>query len=107
MIRHDVVMDAKRRSDDDICSADVEYIAGRTWLETRGVTHGFTLEAVSIGAYVRHRLFKRAHQPITFSTLDYEGILRVTDPERLRAALFAGIGPAKGFGCGLLLVRRA
>ncbi|MEA2080768.1 MAG: type I-E CRISPR-associated protein Cas6/Cse3/CasE [Pseudomonadota bacterium] len=44
---------------------------------------------------------------INFSTLDYSGLLTVTDPELFKAALFQGIGPAKAFGCGLLLVRPA
>jgi len=30
----------------------------------------------------------------------------VTEPERFVEALSAGLGKAKGFGCGLMLVRR-
>ena len=55
------------------------------------------------------------HQPIYFrkgqragklvlSTFD--GILQVSDPICLARLLENGVGPAKGFGCGLLLVRR-
>jgi CRISPR system Cascade subunit CasE len=36
----------------------------------------------------------------------FEGVLRVDDPECLTNLLENGIGPAKAFGCGLLLVRR-
>lgn len=39
--------------------------------------------------------------PVTF-----EGILTVDQPELLGTLLENGIGPAKGFGCGLLLLRR-
>lgn len=39
--------------------------------------------------------------PVTF-----EGVLRVADGEALTAQLRSGIGPAKAFGCGLLLLRR-
>lgn len=35
---------------------------------------------------------------------DYEGVLRVTDGEAFARALASGIGPAKGFGFGLLSV---
>jgi CRISPR system Cascade subunit CasE len=49
---------------------------------------------------------QRGGKGIALSTLDFEGGLAVTDPERLRVVLLAGIGPAKAFGCGLLLVRR-
>lgn len=34
--------------------------------------------------------------------VQFEGILQVTDPDRFAATLNAGIGSAKGFGCGLL-----
>jgi CRISPR system Cascade subunit CasE len=40
--------------------------------------------------------------PITLMTATFEGRLRVTDPELLRAALLTGLGPAKRYGCGLL-----
>lgn len=36
----------------------------------------------------------------------FEDVLRVGDPDRLAALLENDIGPAKAFGCGLLLVRR-
>lgn len=39
-------------------------------------------------------------------TVTYQGLLKVTAPEILRGKLRNGIGPAKSFGCGLLLVRR-
>ncbi len=31
---------------------------------------------------------------------------KVIDPDRLTKALLEGVGHSKGFGCGLLLVRR-
>ena len=39
-------------------------------------------------------------------TATFEGVLCVKDPNRLADLLENGIGPAKAFGCGLLLVRR-
>lgn len=41
-----------------------------------------------------------------FSSVDFEGEIEVMDAELFTKALFDGIGPAKGFGCGLMLVRR-
>ena len=37
-----------------------------------------------------------------FLSVRFEGLLEVTDPATFRAAVCAGIGPAKGFGFGLL-----
>ena len=42
---------------------------------------------------------------IQFSTVDFGGELAVKDAVRLTEALCAGVGRAKAFGCGLLLVR--
>jgi CRISPR system Cascade subunit CasE len=44
---------------------------------------------------------------LTHHAVRFDGLLVVTDPERLRHALRAGIGSAKGFGFGLLSLARA
>ncbi len=41
-----------------------------------------------------------------FSTVDFSGELSVVGPAAFGGALRDGIGHAKAFGCGLLLVRR-
>lgn len=38
-------------------------------------------------------------------TSTYDGVIQVRDPTHLIQLLKNGVGPAKGFGCGLLLVR--
>lgn len=43
--------------------------------------------------------------PFRFSTVDFSGERTVTDPGLFGTALPTGIGHAKAFGCGLLLVR--
>lgn len=46
--------------------------------------------------------FERRGRTVTLSTAVFEGTLQVEDPVALRAALVGGIGPGKGYGCGLL-----
>lgn len=46
---------------------------------------------------IRQQVHKQTHLAILF-----EGVLRVTEPDALRAAVENGIGPAKGYGFGLL-----
>lgn len=41
---------------------------------------------------------------LTLATALFEGELRVTDAQALRAAIENGIGPGKAFGCGLLSI---
>ncbi len=43
---------------------------------------------------------------VSLSTLEFNGVLTVADPKLFLETLYEGIGPAKGFGCGLMLVRR-
>lgn len=76
------------------------------WLLSRGARSGFEIskESLLVEAYAQHSE-KRGR--LRFSTVDFSGELRVTDPEAFSATLCAGIGHAKAFGCGLLLVRGA
>lgn len=62
--------------------------------------------AVDWTGYTQHRLEHKGRR-IQFSSVDYEGIVEVINPDKLQTALVEGIGRAKAFGCGLLLVRRA
>lgn len=44
---------------------------------------------------------------LTFQSVLFDGVLRVTEPDLLLRALKNGIGPAKGFGFGLLSLAKA
>jgi CRISPR system Cascade subunit CasE len=120
-IRHDVVMEEKSRigfkeltHDQRPHTAELIQKAGLTWLKAKEKEFGFFVEdeenktAVRVDGYIQHRLFRgRGQKPMTFNTLDFNGILTVTEPETfVNKCLFNGIGPAKAFGCGLMLVRR-
>ena len=79
----------------------------RAWL-ARKLNGAAEVEAVSVLPHQplffrRNRRDNRAGKLVTVS---FEGVLRVQDPALLVTLLENGIGPAKAFGCGLLLVRR-
>jgi len=76
----------------------------REWL-TRKLAGVADIEAVSVLPHppVYFRKGSRAGKLVTFS---FEGVLRVLNGPDLVTILENGIGPAKAFGCGLLLVRR-
>ena len=114
--RHDLVMEQKKRLAREgvprcrwPAQTELARRAGVQWLTQRADTGGFQLHQDELVAeeYRQHRLRKPGKSPIHFSTLDCSGLLTVTDPELLMQTLKSGLGPAKGFGCGLLLVRRA
>lgn len=115
-VRHDIVMDAKRNigyknlpPDNHPSLQSLVHEVGIKWLSTRAEKHGYALDEKSlrVDGYQQHRTYKPgSRRPIQFSTLDFNGRLTVTDTERFLNALINGIGPAKGFGCGMMLVRR-
>lgn len=79
----------------------------REWLESRAEKWGFSLPVTpELGAYRQHVLSKGSGKPVQFSTVDYEGLLEVTNPGKLIETMAHGIGRAKAFGGGLLLLRR-
>ncbi len=118
VVRHDVVMDAKKRllgergltewrqwlGADKPALHDLARQACGEWLRKIAGEHGFEvdLEALSVEAYTRHR---GKDEKLRFTSVDFAGELTVLDAGRFRAALCTGIGHAKAFGCGLLLVR--
>jgi len=54
----------------------------------------------------RNLYFRKDGKAGKIATVTYSGQLCVNDPESMRAILEQGIGRAKAFGCGLMLVRR-
>ncbi len=79
------------------------------WLNLRTDKNGFafkTDEVIADGYRQHHSRSKKSNKYIRYSTVDFQGVLTVTDPERFKLALFNGIGKSKAFGCGLILVRR-
>ncbi|KAB1442878.1 type I-E CRISPR-associated protein Cas6/Cse3/CasE [Pseudodesulfovibrio senegalensis] len=80
------------------------------WLEKRQQTLGLTLEkeTVMAEAYDQSRFGHRGgSKAVVLSRIDARGFATVADAGLLEKALFQGVGAAKGFGFGLLLVRRA
>jgi len=106
-IHHDVVMHLKKSLTDDerqcYSQAELEQQAGDKWLNERAENNGFRVLSVSAQGYQQHHFKKRQ---IKISTLDFEGVLEVTDPELFMKVLYEGVGRAKAFGCGLLMVKR-
>jgi CRISPR system Cascade subunit CasE len=92
---------------------DVMQAAGRDWLAAQGRRAGFVpagggdQPAVAVDGADWRVLARPGARPATFAVLDFSGIVEVADPPVFLAALAAGFGRAKAFGCGLMLIRRA
>jgi len=116
--RHDVVMEAKTILKNEGVPHEkwpqineLIHNAGIKWLRKRSSENGFVFSdedehgEVRADGYQMYQFFKNKKN-VRFSSLDFTGILTVTDPSIFKKILFTGLGPAKGFGCGLMLVRR-
>ena len=116
-VRHDVVMDAKKSlgktlppTPDRPSENDIIQEAAMRWLQSRCADWGFSVspQGARVDNYSQHRVYKsRGSRPISFSTIEYTGVLRVEVPDLFKQTLYQGIGKSKGLGCGLLLVRPA
>lgn len=110
--RHDVVMDALHplpsgsRVERRIVAIREE---GLQWLARQGGKAGFEIreDELQCEGYRRHRIDRGVGKPaLSFSSLDFEGVVEVQEPDLLLPAIANGFGPAKAFGCGLMLIRR-
>lgn len=79
--------------------------AAVAWLAERGEKHGYELQSVQATGY-RWNALPEKGRDAGFSSMNYEGVLKVIEPEKFVDMLGAGLGPSKAFGCGLMLIRR-
>lgn len=84
----------------------------RQWLLTRVERSGFQVTAAAYGdpdVTVHSRqtyTFTRGGQRVTLRVATFDGMLEVTDSDKLRTTLVTGLGHAKAYGCGLLTLAR-
>ncbi len=74
------------------------------WLQRKGTDHGFTIQTAMPTQQQRvddHR------QNLKFFSVQFDGILQVTDPTTFLASIQNGIGSGKAFGFGMLSVALA
>lgn len=119
--RHDVVMEAKKKllaahgtnrwQDLPDAEKPALYEVARQacggWFQRKGEALGFVpdLERLVVVGYGQHH--EKPDQRLQFSTVDLAGEITIVDAQAFNTALLGGLGGAKAFGCGLLLVRRA
>ena len=111
----DIIMDAKhqfkRKGQNYLNMFSMDELihnVGMKWLITKGEIHGFAVKEfdISIGNQQEYTVKANGKNNYLLRTLDFQGRLRIVDAECFITTLFRGIGRAKAFGCGLMLVRR-
>ncbi len=78
----------------------------REWLARKGERNGFRPQRITViqeGDQLSWKPRKDGgKRKLTHFAVRFEGLLEVTDPDKLWDALQSGVGPAKSFGFGLL-----
>jgi CRISPR system Cascade subunit CasE len=105
-VRVDAVMHAKTLAPEPLDSDQVEQ-AALDWLFAREAHLGvrFDRPCCAAGGYRQVRIGRKGAKPIRHSVVDYEGALEVADPAVLAGAVTQGVGKARAYGCGLLMLR--
>lgn len=75
------------------------------YLEQQATKHGF--ELVDNQYEVVNRTFRTLKyqgdlKPVQISQVSYQGLLKITDAQKIKSAMTLGIGKKKAYGCGLL-----
>ncbi len=108
--RYDIVMDRLRSFPKGARASERARLAeeaSQDWLTQQGAKAGFRLHQAEVMAYRTEKIPRGRHKQIELGLLDLEGELTIEQPDLFLPALAAGFGKAKGFGCGLMLIRRS
>ncbi len=107
--RHDIVMHALRQQPEDKRANMRMAVAHREsvkWWERQGNQHGFSVLDCQVIGYRQIDIPRRGRPRARFGVLDLQGTIQVECPDSLLSAQASGLGRAKSFGCGLLLLKR-
>jgi CRISPR system Cascade subunit CasE len=75
------------------------------WLKRKGEDGGFEIEESSLRTVCRGpEYFSKRGERGVHHTVDFQGVLAVTDGARFHRTFTLGVGPAKAFGFGLLVI---
>ena len=101
-------------------NAVIHHEAGEQWLQKQGEKFGFRLLDLTISNHQYFAYQKKGDgAQRRFASLDFDGVLAVTDPQVFIEAMYTGrpnqqkkkpivrgVGRSMAYGCGLMLIRR-
>jgi len=114
--RKSIVNSYKERlgEDHDLNRNELMHEAVGDWFRRNSRNYGFKVRDYHIRGYHHYDFVKtkksinprNKNEKVKFDSLDIRGVLEVTGPAVFVNTLHRGIGKARGYGCGLILVAR-
>jgi CRISPR system Cascade subunit CasE len=75
------------------------------WITRKGVQGGFVVDEATLRSFSRGReYFNKNGRAGLHSAVEFQGVLEVNDPVKFYETFAQGVGPAKAFGFGLLVI---
>ena len=74
------------------------------WITKKATKSGFEIQNLSVKQIIEETFYKKNHKGKHLQA-DLEGILQVTNKEKFKQTIKEGLGPAKAFGHGLLMLK--
>jgi CRISPR system Cascade subunit CasE len=74
------------------------------WINRKAERHGFQILNLNINP-LGYQISYKGRTPIPHYAVDFDGVLEVTDSAKFKTAALGGVGSAKVFGFGLLLLK--
>lgn len=111
-VKHDHIQNVRMMSravDGSIPSvAEILPSASHGWISRQGERSGFSvaLDQMVADCYVQQRFPRNSGGVVSFRSLDYRGILTVTDVDAFINAVHAGFGGSRAYGFGMMLVTK-
>ncbi|MDM7986093.1 MAG: type I-E CRISPR-associated protein Cas6/Cse3/CasE [Smithella sp.] len=88
------------------CPGGFEILAKKTKVQNDEIRQIVHVNTMPEGKQIGYKTDEQGEHRMTHLTVRFDGLLRITEPDAFRETLVRGIGPAKAFGCGLMLVKR-
>ncbi len=110
-------MDGIPRSERPAARERIVREVGTAWLVKQGESSGFRIDDPDEDLFVEGynidtvqakagRASRRRRGAFPLGTIDYQGVLTVTDPNLFVERVGTGFGRGRAFGCGLMLIQR-
>ncbi len=88
------------------CPGGFEILAKKIREQNDEISQIVHVKTTPEGKQTGRKSDEKGKHRMTQLTVGFDGLLRITNPDAFRETLVRGIGPAKAFGCGLMLVKR-